>query len=109
MVEKLQPELGSIKGYVILTDVDHMPASTTLHNVMCYESLVCAHSHHYKWPVLDENLACGLCYTSGTTGNPKVPPRSRMSANDCAIVTDWSTRIHTYDAQCRRHVARVCV
>ncbi len=51
-----------------------MPASTSLPNVLCYDDLLEREVQNlpFKWEVTDENLACGLCYTSGTTGNPKV-------------------------------------
>ena len=47
---------------------------TTLRNVLCYETLLAAAASQlpFRWPVTDEEAACGLCYTSGTTGNPKV-------------------------------------
>jgi acyl-CoA synthetase (AMP-forming)/AMP-acid ligase II len=57
----------------VLTDAAHMPRSSTLPNLLCYEQLLQRASAlgAYQWPLLDENAACGLCYTSGTTGNPK--------------------------------------
>jgi acyl-CoA synthetase (AMP-forming)/AMP-acid ligase II len=69
--EKLQDKLTSVKGFVIMTDAAHMPAGTTLKNPICYEELITAGDAEFAWPELDENTACGLCYTSGTTGNPK--------------------------------------
>src|SRR4051812_16674123 len=71
LLEKIAPRLGSVRGYVLLTDRSHMPAATTLANVLCYEELVAAGDPAFAWPALDENSACGMCYTSGTTGNPK--------------------------------------
>ncbi len=68
--EKLQEELPSVKGFVIMTDAAHMP-STNLKNPVCYEELLAQGDASFKWPELDENTACGLCYTSGTTGKPK--------------------------------------
>ena len=70
LVEGLADSLSSVKGYVILTDEAHMP-DTSLPNAMCYETLVGAESAAYEWPELDEWTASSLCYTSGTTGNPK--------------------------------------
>ena len=69
-LEKLAPRLKTLKGYVAMTDRAHMP-KTSLPNVLCYEELICAHSDQFEWPTLDENTASSLCYTSGTTGNPK--------------------------------------
>jgi acyl-CoA synthetase (AMP-forming)/AMP-acid ligase II len=71
ILEKLQEKLPLVKGYIVMTDRGHMPDATTLHNVMCYEELLAEGDEVFSWPKLDENTACGLCYTSGTTGNPK--------------------------------------
>ena len=70
MVEAFAHELESVEAFVIMTDPDHMP-ETSLANTICYETLLEAEDGAYSWPVLDENAAAGLCYTSGTTGNPK--------------------------------------
>ena len=71
LFETLQESLPQVKGFVILTDEAHMPAATTLRNPVCYETLIASGDEEFAWPELDENSACGLCYTSGTTGNPK--------------------------------------
>jgi acyl-CoA synthetase (AMP-forming)/AMP-acid ligase II len=70
LVEKLAPQCKGVKNYVIMTDRAHMP-QTTLPNPLCYEELIDAHSDDLEWPEFDENTASSLCYTSGTTGNPK--------------------------------------
>ena len=70
LLQKLQDKLPKVKGYIVLTDQDHMPENN-LANVYCYETLIANESSHYYWPELDENTALNLCYTSGTTGNPK--------------------------------------
>jgi len=70
LVESISGSLESVKGIIILTDKDHMP-ETKLKNVICYEELIADESNEYDWPVFDENTASSLCYTSGTTGNPK--------------------------------------
>ena len=70
LLEKLADELPSVQGYVIMTDREHMPA-TSLPNALCYEELLAAEDDDYRWPVFDENAASALCYTSGTTGRPK--------------------------------------
>ncbi len=70
LVEKLQPTLQSIEGYIILTDDAHMPA-TTLPRARSYESLIASESDVFEWPDFDERTASSLCYTSGTTGDPK--------------------------------------
>ncbi|WP_346838903.1 long-chain-fatty-acid--CoA ligase [Microbulbifer sp. SAOS-129_SWC] len=70
LVEKLADQLTSVKGYVILTDSEHMP-TTSLPNAHCYEELLALEPMEFDWPQLDEHTAAALCYTSGTTGNPK--------------------------------------
>ena len=70
LVEALADKLTGVKGVVIMTDEAHMP-ETKLGNALCYETLLAAQDDDYEWPEFDENLASSLCYTSGTTGNPK--------------------------------------
>jgi len=70
LVERLAPKLPSLEAVVILADKDDMP-ETSLPNVYCYEEIIAAQASDYNWPVFDENLASSLCYTSGTTGDPK--------------------------------------
>ena len=70
LVEGVAPECPGVKGWIVLTSEEHMP-ETSLANVLCYETLVAAGDTSFEWPQLDENAACALCYTSGTTGNPK--------------------------------------
>ena len=70
LVEGVAAECPGVKGWVILTTEERMP-QTSLPNAICYESLVASGGETFVWPQLDENAACALCYTSGTTGNPK--------------------------------------
>ena len=70
IVESLADQCPTVRGWVILTSEERMP-ETTLDNALCYETLVASGSRDFQFPVLDENAACALCYTSGTTGNPK--------------------------------------
>jgi acyl-CoA synthetase (AMP-forming)/AMP-acid ligase II len=70
LVEQIWDELSSVELVVFLTDDAHMP-QTKLPKVKSYESFLATGSRDYQWPVLDERQAVGLCYTSGTTGNPK--------------------------------------
>jgi fatty-acyl-CoA synthase len=70
LAEKLAGDCPHVRGWVVLTTAERMP-ETTLPNALCYETLVTSGSAQFQWPVLDENAACALCYTSGTTGNPK--------------------------------------
>ncbi len=70
LAEGLEAECPGVKGWVILTDEAHMP-ETSLANALCYETLIAGGKSDFAWPQLDESDACALCYTSGTTGNPK--------------------------------------
>ena len=70
LVEALKEHLSKVETIVVLTDKVHMP-ETSLPNVLCYEELIAAQPEDYEWPEFDENTASGMCYTSGTTGNPK--------------------------------------
>ena len=70
ILEGIADQLPKVKAYVIMTDKAHMPA-TKLKNALCFEEIVEAEDGNFKWAEVDENAACGLCYTSGTTGNPK--------------------------------------
>ncbi len=70
LFEKLQEKLPGVKGFVVMTDRAHMP-ETSLRNPVCYEELIAEGDSNFEWPGFDENTACGMCYTSGTTGNPK--------------------------------------
>ncbi|MDB5823660.1 MAG: fatty-acid--CoA ligase [Herminiimonas sp.] len=85
LVEAVAPHAKTIKGYVMLCDRDRMPAETKIPNLLCYEDLLAASSADYEWPVFDENSASSLCYTSGTTGNPKG-----------ALYSHRSTVLHSY-------------
>ncbi|WP_417516504.1 3-(methylthio)propionyl-CoA ligase [Minwuia sp.] len=70
LLEKIQDELKSVEHIVIMTDAANMP-ETSLKNVICYEDMLAAESTEFDWPQFDEMTASSLCYTSGTTGNPK--------------------------------------
>jgi len=70
LLEKLAPNLPSIERYVLLTDGAHMP-KTALKNAVAYEDWIGEVDGDFAWVDFDERTAAGLCYTSGTTGNPK--------------------------------------
>jgi acyl-CoA synthetase (AMP-forming)/AMP-acid ligase II len=70
LVAKIQDMCPEIKGVIVMTDRAHMP-DAKLRNAICYEDMLAEVDEDYAWAKLDENAACGLCYTSGTTGNPK--------------------------------------
>ncbi|MBL8644087.1 MAG: long-chain-fatty-acid--CoA ligase [Rhodospirillaceae bacterium] len=62
---------NSLKARVALTDAAHKPAQPALSDVLTYEELIAGHADTFDFPEFDENTAASLCYTSGTTGNPK--------------------------------------
>jgi fatty-acyl-CoA synthase len=90
LVEQLAPSLPHVKGYVALCERAEMPA-VKVEKLLCYEELLAAADEDYEWPALDENTASTLCYTSGTTGNPKgvlYAHRSTVLHSFCAVSTD---------------------
>jgi fatty-acyl-CoA synthase len=70
LMEKLAGELSAIGRYVVLTDRSHMP-ETSLRNAVPYEEWIGEADGDFAWKTFDEDTAAGMCYTSGTTGNPK--------------------------------------
>ncbi|MFO7856488.1 MAG: long-chain-fatty-acid--CoA ligase [Paracoccaceae bacterium] len=70
VIEQLLPKLTGVKHYIILTDRAHMP-ETRLPGAICYEEWVEEQDGDFAWIPGEERDPCGLCYTSGTTGNPK--------------------------------------
>ncbi len=70
VLEGIADSLADVKSIVIMTDKDHMP-ETSLPNVLCYEDMISDAPETFDWPEFDENTASSLCYSSGTTGNPK--------------------------------------
>ena len=70
LAEAVWEQLDTVKTLVVLTDRGHMP-ETEIPGALCYEEWIGGHSDDFRWPELDENAAAGICYTSGTTGQPK--------------------------------------
>ena len=85
LVEKLAPMLSSVKHVILMAGRENMPRETSLTNLLCYEDLIDAEDGNYTWPTFDENTAATICYTSGTTGNPKG-----------AVYSHRSTVLHAY-------------
>ncbi|MFZ5670557.1 MAG: long-chain-fatty-acid--CoA ligase [Pseudomonadota bacterium] len=78
ILEEILPNCPSVEHVVVMTDEGHMPAfqikgvpSLNWKGAHVYESLVASGNPNVAWGGFDENTACGLCYTSGTTGDPK--------------------------------------
>jgi len=91
LVEKIAPLLKTVRHFVLMTSRAHMPAatpgSTGIPGLLCFDELLAAEDGRYAWPRLDEHTASSLCYTSGTTGNPKG-----------AVYSHRSTVLHAYAA-----------
>jgi fatty-acyl-CoA synthase len=71
IIEAIADKCPTVKSFVLLTDRAHMPKETKLKNLLCYEELLAAEDTDFEWAKVDERDAAGICYTSGTTGNPK--------------------------------------
>jgi 3-(methylthio)propionyl---CoA ligase len=71
IVEGVWDKLKTVKHVVVMTDRAHMPASSKVPKLLCYEELIEGKPGKLVWPTFDEKTASSLCYTSGTTGNPK--------------------------------------
>ena len=84
-IEAMARHCKTIKGYVAMCGREHMPQATDIPMLLCYEDLVDSASGEYAWPQFDERSAASLCYTSGTTGNPKG-----------ALYSHRSTVLHAY-------------
>ena len=86
LIEGLAAHMKTVKHFVAMTDRAHMPKTDKV-ELLCYEDLMAAEKPDYVWPELDENTASSMCYTSGTTGNPKA-----------ALYSHRSTVLHSFSA-----------
>jgi acyl-CoA synthetase (AMP-forming)/AMP-acid ligase II len=124
LLEALGDSIANVEGFIVMTDEAHMP-ETSLTNAVCYETLIAAESADYVWPELDERSASALCYTSGTTGDPKgvlydhrstllhayagvAPDVMNLSSRDCVLpvvplfhVSSWGTPYSMAMAGCK--------
>ena len=70
LIESIQDQLQYVEVMIIACNQESMPANT-LKNTLAFDELIQDESNKFTWPALDENTVASLCYTSGTTGNPK--------------------------------------
>ena len=87
IVQGIHSHCPGVRQWVALCDADKLPQDTGIPNLVSYETWIGAQSTDYDWPVFDENTASSMCYTSGTTGNPKA-----------ALYSHRSTVLHAYAA-----------
>jgi fatty-acyl-CoA synthase len=87
LVQAVHAKCSTIKHFVALCDEDKLPTDSGIPNLISYEALVNAQTDDYVWPSFDENTASSMCYTSGTTGNPKA-----------ALYSHRSSTLHAYAA-----------
>ena len=89
LVEQLAPQLKTVRAFIAMTDCEHMP-DIDVPELLCFDELIGSQSTAYTWPEFDERSASSLCYTSGTTGNPKG-----------VLYSHRSTMLHALTAQSR--------
>ena len=87
IVQAVHTKCPGIKQWVALCDADKLPEGSGIPNLKSYEAWIGAETDAYDWPSFDENTASSMCYTSGTTGNPKA-----------ALYSHRSTTLHAYAA-----------
>jgi len=86
-VKEIAPSCKTVRAFVVMTDRANMPVDSGIANLLCYEELIEQASEDLVWPTFDENVASSVCYTSGTTGNPKG-----------VLYSHRSTMLHTFAA-----------
>ncbi|MFN5510302.1 MAG: 3-(methylthio)propionyl-CoA ligase [Burkholderiales bacterium] len=87
IIQAIASRCPQVKGWIAMCDADRLPADTGIPNLLCYETLLGGGDEGFDWPQIDERSAVALCYTSGTTGNPKG-----------ALYSHRSTVLHAYAA-----------
>jgi 3-(methylthio)propionyl---CoA ligase len=79
IIQAIHKKLDTVKHFVAMCDADKLPADSGIPGLISYEAWLGAQSSTYAWPEFDENSASSMCYTSGTTGNPKAVLYSHRS------------------------------
>jgi fatty-acyl-CoA synthase len=87
LVQAVHARCPTIRQFVALCDADKLPKDSGIPNLVSYEAWIGGQPAQYEWPSFDENSASSMCYTSGTTGNPKA-----------ALYSHRSTILHAYAA-----------
>ena len=87
LVQAIHARAGSIRHYIAMCDEDKLPKDSGVPNLISYERWISGQPTTYQWPSFDENTASSMCYTSGTTGNPKA-----------ALYSHRSSTLHAYAA-----------
>jgi 3-(methylthio)propionyl---CoA ligase len=85
LVQQVHSKCTTIKKWIALCDADKLPADSGIPGLVSYEAWISGEKTSYDWPTFDENSASSMCYTSGTTGNPKA-----------ALYSHRSTTLHAY-------------
>jgi len=85
IIKAVHSRCTTVKHWIALCDADALPADSGIPGLRSYEEWIGSQSSDYQWPVFDENSASSMCYTSGTTGNPKA-----------ALYSHRSTMLHAY-------------
>ena len=80
IIQAVHAKCPEVQQWVVLCDADRLPADSGIPGLISYESWIAGQSDQYRWPQFDENTASSMCYTSGTTGNPKAVLYSHRSS-----------------------------
>ncbi len=87
IIQAVHAKCTTVKHWIALCDADKVPKDSGIPGLQSYEAWIGAQAATYRWPAFDENSASSMCYTSGTTGNPKA-----------ALYSHRSTILHAYAA-----------
>nr|WP_312377562.1 3-(methylthio)propionyl-CoA ligase [Delftia acidovorans] len=87
IIQAVHAKCPTVRQWVALCDADRLPADSGIPGLVSYEAWIAGQSDQCQWPEFDENTASSMCYTSGTTGNPKA-----------VLYSHRSTTLHAYAA-----------